>query len=165
MCFESLRAFLSHNLLSNGVFIRLSDPPDLWRRKGIPRTELIYQLVEGWKTIFTRPNTPKFVFSIWYGKTGSGPSIRESVRTVYDAAYEGNRFQPRANFPQWATIDIWLNDMENLIKLFNRPPDDLANLPPDLVKNFWTSGLELYDFIQGIQKGGDRFWNYFEPKT
>jgi hypothetical protein len=53
--------------------------------------------------------------------------------------------------------------MEKVILKFDQPVETVADLPPDLIRPFWASGLALVDFVQGIQKGSSHFWDYFEP--
>jgi len=120
-------------------------------------------LVEGWKGLGTQPNKPPYVMTVWKGSAGLGPGVRESLRSVYNAAYRGTRVQPKAEFPNWERIDEWLNDMEAVIAEFGRPAAEVANLTPARISQFWSSALDLADFVQNIQKGSPRFWEYFMP--
>ncbi len=162
MNFEHLRSDLSHVLLRPGVFNRLSVPPDLWSDPRKSTEAKIAELVDGWRILGSKPDTLAYVLKVWNGAPSPQNGVPQTVREVFDAAHQGTHWRTTKQFPAWSTVAGWLNDMEAVISQFIRPAHEVADLAPGLLKVFWASSFALLDFVQGMQKGSDRFVEYFE---
>jgi len=160
--YEHQRAHLSHVLMRSGILNRLSLPPDLWSDPTLASEIKIGHLIDGWCGLGDKPDTVKFVRRVWRGDAGLGVGVLEAARLLFEAAIIDVSWKPTARFPTRTIIKGWLEDMDAVMSIFGSSAQQVAALPREDVRIFWTSGLSLFRLLQDTQRGTTQFYEYFE---
>lgn len=156
--FEQKRAHLSHYVLRSGLLNRLSSPPDLWSDERLPVADRALRLTDNWKATITRPQSVLFAQRAWREPVDGHADAPSAIRGLVEAARTLSIVQTTDEFPDDATIEKWLSDIDVVIRRIGSPEVSWSR---DELTLFWAGLLALSDFLAGIQVGGRHFWKYF----
>jgi hypothetical protein len=159
MNFEQRRANLSHYVLRNGTFSRISVPAGMWDQQSVPREERIQRLIEGWPELVNKPESLACVYGLWFGS----PTVRESTMKFHEAAFKLNDWIPAKAFPGVLQVEQWLDHLEYVINRFNNPKKT-AKLNSEHVNNFWGSGLDMLEWVDSCRLGAPRLRELFSQR-
>ena len=162
MTFEEKRSHLTHNLLANGFFYYLCQPPNLWKTALTLQEDKIEQLCLSWESVVEHPEMVAHAGTTWRGLQSEERGISESVTNLYRLCWKKKHFRPKPGFPTSEEVNSWLEDIEVFINLVTSQSNGVPKVTVSNIRTFWRSGLKLYNFLQGISSGNPRFSEYFE---
>lgn len=156
--FQEARAYLSHTVLRNELLCRLSSPPDLWSDPRRTVSERARMLTDNWQETVGKTDSVLLARRAWTQPSphGEPPSV---VRSLVRGArrFPGKKLGPA--FPTDETVEKWLADIDRVVSKLG---SCTASWPRAEVKSFWTSVLELTDFVAGLSKHAPRHSEYFQ---